>query len=235
MPALGHPGRHGMRGEVAKGALPQPGLSRFSFEPPRTLSGRNVMTVGRSGLAVAIVGALSVLAVAAAPASATLTVSRSRSAGASGNGAFTRGGLGVRCTTSTLSNTVAADGLSMSTEFDYNNAGRPTCTGSFGVSCEVTTSRRTPTTMTSRSTSSSAGVSAGFDVVLDANFTLEINCLGGGLVCTISGAQTIRSARTVLQGSPGSDIFNARGIRCGEGGTADYTASYVITGALTIS
>ncbi len=195
------------------------------------------MTVRFGRFAVSILAALSVVAIAATPASATITASASggRLTGASRNTSFTRGGLGFRCTTSTFAGTVAADGRSISGELDFSNAGRTTCTGSFGVSCEVTTSRRTPTTITSRSTASTAGVSATFDLVLDANYTLEINCLGGGLVCTISGPQTIRSAETIRQGTPSTDVFNVRGVRCTEGGTLDWTGTYTFVERITIS
>ncbi len=187
------------------------------------------------GLLVAV-AALAVLAVAAAPASATITAGAARTVTARSNdSALTRGGLGARCTTSTAAGTVAADGLSASVELDFSNGGRTTCTGSFGVSCEVRTAGRTPTTITLRSTSSTAGRTATGDVVIDANFTYEVACLGGGLVCTVSGAQTIRAAGTITQGTPSRLAANARGIRCTEGGTADFTGNYTITERITIS
>ncbi len=72
-------------------------------------------------------------------------------------------------------------------------------------------------------------------LVIDANFTYEIACLGGGPVCTISGAQTIRLATTYVQGTPSRNRVDARGIRCGEGGTIGWTADYTITERMTIS
>ncbi len=188
--------------------------------------------VGRASLLVG--AALAVLAVVAAPAYATITAraSSQRVTATSTNTQLTRGGLSARCATSTFAGTVAADGLSASGEFDFSNRGRTTCTGSFGVSCEVTTSRRTPTTITLRSTASTAGVSATGDVVLDANFTLEVSCLGGGLVCTVSGPQTLRAAGNLTATRLRK---TSRGIRCTEGGTADFVADYTFTETLTIS
>jgi hypothetical protein len=188
-------------------------------------------------LAAAIVGALAVAAVASATASATLTTTLARGGSTSGgrDAAFTRAGLGARCPTSTFVSTVAPDGLSTSGELDFSNGGRPTCSGTFGVSCEVTTRGRTPTRITIRSTASTAGVSASFDLVLDSDFTLEIRCMNGGLVCTISGPQIIGNAGAYQQGRPSRRVMNARGISCAEGGTVDHTGSYSIAQTFTIS
>ncbi len=72
-------------------------------------------------------------------------------------------------------------------------------------------------------------------MVIDANFTYEIACLGGGLVCTISGGQTIRGAFTISQGTPSRLTMNARGIRCTEGGTVIFAGNYTINERITIS
>ncbi len=192
--------------------------------------------LGRSMATALLTIALGVMAVAATPASATVTAGAARTLTASSNDtAWTRGGTGTRCTTSTLNGIVAADGLSASLEFTLSNNGRTTCTGSFGWSCAVTTSRSTPTTITLRSTASTTGRTATFDLVLDPNFTLEYSCLGGGLVCTVSGPQTIRSIGTLTQGTPSRLTFNMRSIRCTEGGTSDFTGNYAFVERLTIS
>ncbi len=195
------------------------------------------MNVKLGRLVVSIVAVLSVAAVAVPTASATLTTraTRGEDRALARDSAFTRGVLAARCPTTTFVGTVAGDGLSVSGELDFSNAGRTTCTGTFGVSCEVTTNGRTPTRITMRSTASVAGVSATFDLVLDSDFTLEIICLGGGVVCTISGIQAIRSGGRYQQGTPSRRSMDARGIRCGEGGTVDYTGNYTVTGTLTIS
>ncbi len=194
------------------------------------------MTVSLSRLAVSLLATLSVVAIAAAPASATVTAraSSGRITANSRDSVFTRGGIGFRCATSTFAGTVAADGLSASVELDFSNGGRTTCNGPLS-SCEVTTSRRTPTTITLRSTASTAGRGATLDVLIDANYTLDISCQSGAVVCTIPGPQTIRAAGTITQGTPSRLAANARGIRCTEGGTIDLTGNYTITETITIS
>ncbi len=188
--------------------------------------------------ALVAVAGLSVLAFAAAPASATITAGASGGAvtGTSRNTALSRSGLGARCATSGFAGTVAADGLSASGELHFSNAaGARTCLGTFGVSCDVFTSGGRPTTVTLRSTGSTAGTSATFTIVLDAGFTYEVNCLGGALICTVSGPQTIRSAGTLRQGTPSTFVANARGIICAEGGLVDFTGTYTINERITIS
>ncbi len=195
------------------------------------------MTSSFSRLAISLAAALSAVAMAAAPASARITASASsgRISAISSDSAFTRGGLGFRCISSTLIGTVAADGLSFSGELDFSNGGRTTCSGTFGVSCEAPTFGLITTPITFRSTASTAGVSATGDIGIDTVFTLAISCPSIGLVCTISGTQTIRAAGTIIQGRPVRFAANARGIRCTEGGTADFTGNYTFFERITIS
>jgi hypothetical protein len=179
--------------------------------------------------------ALGAMAVAATPASATLTPVNSTVTASSSNTAWTRAGLGARCPTSTFIGRIAADGRSISGDLTLSNHGRTTCSGTFGVSCEATTGGGSPTTITLRSTGSTAGGSATFDVIYDADFTLNFSCLGGGLVCTISGPQTIRGAATLIQSTPSTLATDMRRINCGEGGSSERTATYTFAERLTIS
>ncbi len=192
------------------------------------------LPLGRSMATALLTIALGVMAVAATPASATVTARDSSGTltASSSDAVWARGGLGTKCPTSTLRGTMAADGLSASLEFTLSNNGRPTCLGF--LACEVTTSG-TPTTITLRSTASTAGRTATFDLVFDANFTLNFICLAGGIVCTLSGPQTIRNAGTLTQGTPSRLTFNMRSIRCTEGGTSDFTGNYIFIERLTIS
>jgi hypothetical protein len=182
------------------------------------------------------VAALAVLAVMAVPASATITPVNGSVTARSGNSALTRSGLGARCTTSTFAGRISADGRSASGNLDFSNRGATTCSGTFGVSCEVRSSDAR-NNITLRSTASTAGTSATGDVALDSDFTYSVSCLGGGLVCTVSGPQTIRAAGTIRQGAGRTDtlVADARRIACGEGGTADFTGTYTITEDLSIS
>ncbi len=197
--------------------------------------GGNIMSrrLSRSMATALIAIALGVMAVAAMPASATLTPPLSALTASSSNADWTRAGFGTRCPTNTFRGTIAADGLSASGEFALSNNGRPTCPGRLG--CEVTTAGGSPTTITLRSTASARGVSATFDLVFDANFTLNFSCLGGTNNCTISGPQTIRGAGILTQGTPSRLATNMR-IRCAEaGGRMEQTGTYTFVERLTIS
>jgi hypothetical protein len=187
-------------------------------------------------LMIATALTLAALGVAVAPASATITPVNGNIDGSAGrNQVIARSGLAALCTTSTFNGRVSSDGRSASGNVDFSNAGRTTCLGTFGVSCEVRSSD-SRNTITLRSTASTAGTSATGDLVLDSDFTYAISCLGGGLLCTISGPQTLRGAWSISQRSPPTLTIDAIGVACGEGRTlTQFEADYSIVQRITIS
>jgi hypothetical protein len=204
----------------------------FSPTPTKEITMR--FAVSRSALLT--VAAFGSLALLTAPAAATITPVNGTVTANSTNTALTRGGiLLARCPTSTFAGRISADGRSASGNIDFSNRGATTCGGDFAP-CEVRSSDAR-NTITFRSTASTAGASATGDVALDSDFTYNVSCLGGGLACTVSGPQTIRAAGTSRQGAGRTDslVTDVRGLRCTEGGTANFTGTYRINEDISIS
>ncbi len=169
-----------------------------------------------SGNLLLMIALLTALAVAASPATATITPAGGTINASSVDSLFAVGGVTVRCTTSTFVGRISADGLSASGELHFfGPATRTTCISQFGTSCDVVTGSGRPTTITLRSTASTAGSSAVGDIVLDADFTENINCPTMRVTCTISGSQTLRGGVVFHQGPPSRFHFDSADVICG--------------------
>lgn len=174
------------------------------------------------------VAMLSTVAFAAAPAHATITPVNTAITGSDTASALRSSmGFTVRCPRADFSGRTSADGRSVSGTFTF---GGRTCTESaFGTSVTVVTRG----SITVRSTSSVAGVSASGDYALDTGGeSTETNFIWGS--SSVRGPQTVRGCVTIRQGPP-----SVLDITCllndDAGGTMVVSTRYTLNRAITIS
>ncbi len=144
------------------------------------------------------------LAVTAAPAHATFTpVSTAYSMSSVDSQLSDENGNITRCPLADATGTNAADGRSISLRLSFRRAAATTCTsrtglGTFSVTYTCSGS------VTLRSTASTAGVSATFDIALDSDFRCSVEKTGipiiGSCTTDLQGPQgPFRSAGTLTQ------------------------------------